>query len=232
MNVIDYIRVINEQQDLSKLHHLLLDYVHQQQLQIDKFIKIEISSRKNQRERRITELLDRLQSGDLLLVTELSRLAHNMLETLNLINTLHEKNVQIACIRQPELSTTASHAQLLPTIYNYFANTKREFISIQTKQGLAVAKGQQLGRPKGSRNKKRPLDAFKEQIGAYLQADLSISAIRKLINKQLEQPLTYNSYEYFIQTVYKFQNRTMVNNHLTVVNRDFFKTPNQCDSIS
>ena len=202
MTIIGYIRVSTEQQDLDKQRHLLLDYAHQQQLQIDEFIEIEISSRKNQRERRITELLERLQSGDLLLVAELSRLGRNMLETLNLINTLHEKDVQISFIRQPELSTTASHAQLLLAIYSYFAQTEREFISLRTKQGLAVAKakGQTLGRPKGSRNKSRPLDPFRQQIKAYLQADLSITAIRKLINQQLEHSLTYNSYKYFIQT--------------------------------
>lgn len=202
MTVIGYIRVSTEQQDLDKQRHLLLEHAHQQQLQIDTFIEIEISSRKNQRERRITELLDRLQSGDLLLVAELSRLGRNMLETLNLINTLQEKEVQIAFVRQPELSTNASHAQLLLAIYSYFAQTEREFISLRTKQGLAAAraKGQQLGRPKGSRNKSRPLNPYREQIKAYLQADLSIAAIRKLINQQLETPLTYNSYKYFIQT--------------------------------
>jgi len=80
MTVIGYIRVSTEQQDLDKQRHLLLEYAHQQQLQINEFIEIEISSRKSQRERRIIELLDRLQSGDLLLVAELSRLGRNMLE--------------------------------------------------------------------------------------------------------------------------------------------------------
>ncbi len=202
MTVIGYIRVSTEQQDLDKQRHLLLEYAQQQQLQIHEFIEVEISSRKNQHERRITELLSRLQSGDLLLVAELSRLGRNMLETLNLINTLHESEVQIAFVRQPELSTTGSHAQLLLAIYSYFAQTEREFISLRTKQGLATAKarGQQLGRPKGSRNKSRPLDPYREQIKSYLQTELSITAIRKLVNQQLEQPLTYNSYKYFIQT--------------------------------
>ncbi len=198
MTVIGYIRVSTEQQDLDKQHHLLLEYAQQQQLQIHEFIEVEISSRKTQRGRRITELLARLQSGDLLLVTELSRLGRNMLETLNLINTLHENGVQITFVWQPELSTTGSHSQLLLAIYSYFAQTEHEFISLRTKQGLAAAKakGQQLG----SRNKSRPLDPYREQIKSYLQAELSITAIRKLVNQQLEQPLTYNSYKYFIQT--------------------------------
>ncbi len=201
MTTIGYIRVSTEQQDLEKQRHLLLEYAHQQKITIDEFIEVEISSRKNRRERRITELVEKLQSGDKLIVAELSRLGRNMLETLNLINTLNEMDVQLIFVRQPELSTNASHSQLLLAIYSYFAQSEREFISLRTRQGLAAAraKGQQLGRPKGSRNKERILDSHRESIKAYLQAGLSIRAIMKLINQHLEKPLTYNSYRYYIQ---------------------------------
>ena len=72
---------------------------------------------------------------------------------------------------------------------------------MRTKQGLAAAKaqGKMLGRPKGSKNRQRPLDPFREQIREHLQAGLSIAAIRKLINPHLDEPLTYNSYKYHIR---------------------------------
>ena len=160
------IRVSPDEQDLQKQRHLLLEYSQQHKLLIDEFIEIEISSRKNQRERRITELIDKLKDGDLLLVAELSRLGRNMLETLNIIHDLTEKGVKIIFIRQPELSTTGPHTQLLLAIYSYFAESEREFISIRTKQGLAAvkARGQMLGRPKGRKNKSRPLDPYREEI--------------------------------------------------------------------
>src|SRR6185369_4708052 len=200
MTTIGYIRVSTDEQDLTKQRHLLLEYSQHHKLLIDEFIEIENSSRRNPHERRITELIDKLQAGDLLLVAELSRLGRNMLETLNIIHTLTQKGVKMVFIRQPELSTTGPHTQLLLAIYSYFAETEREFISVRTKQGLAAAtaQGKQLGRPKGSRNQTRPLDPYRDQIQAYLQLGLSIAAIQKLINKQLEAPLTYNSYKYFI----------------------------------
>jgi DNA invertase Pin-like site-specific DNA recombinase len=202
MTTIGYIRVSKDDQDLTKQRHLLLEYSQQHKLLIDEFIEIEVSSRRNQAERRITELMEKLQTGDLLLVAELSRLGRNMLETLNIIHELTEKGVQIIFVRQPELSTTGPHTQLLLAIYSYFAETEREFISIRTKQGLAAAKaqGKQLGRRRGSKNQNRPLDPYQEQIRDYLQRGLSIAAIRKLVNPQLETPLTYNSYKYFIRS--------------------------------
>jgi len=201
VKIIGYIRVSTDQQDLEKQKHLLLQYSQNNQMLIREFIESEASSRKDQKIRKIEELLEKLNSGDTLLVAELSRLGRNMLETLNIINTLSERGIKIIFVRQPELSTIGPHTKLLLAIYSYFAESEREYISIRTKQGLAAVKatGQLLGRPKGSKNKKsRILDPFKEQIKHYLEIKLSINAIMKIINNQLKEPITYNSFKYFI----------------------------------
>lgn len=172
------------------------------QILIHEFIESEASSRKDQKTRKIDEPLSKLFYGDTLLVAELSRLGRNMLETLNIINTLSEKGNKIIFVRQPELSTIGPHTKLLLAIYSYFAESEREYISIRTKQGLAAvrAAGKLLGRPKGSKNKKsRVLDPFKDQIKQYLEIKLTIGAIMKIINNQLDKPITYNSFKYFIQ---------------------------------
>ncbi|MCB0197645.1 MAG: recombinase family protein [Anaerolineae bacterium] len=201
MAVIGYIRVSTDKQDAAKQRHLLLEHAQQHQLMIDSFIEIEISSRKSRAERRIDELLSRLNKDDLLLVAELSRLGRNMMEVLNIITELSERDVEIVFVRQPELSTTGPHGKLLLAIYSYFAETERDFISMRTKQGLAAAKanGVQLGRPKGSKNKERVLDPYKEQIKHYLQMGLNLASIQTIINNQLEQPITYTSYRYFVR---------------------------------
>ena len=201
MKAIGYIRVSTDQQDLEKQKHLLLQYAHTQQLLVDEFIQVEVSSQKSTKERRIDELLAKLEGGDVLLVAELSRLGRNMLQTLNIVNELSERGVKLAFVRQPELSTLGPHTKLLLAIYSYFAETEREFISIRTKQGLAAAKakGKQLGRPKGSRNRDRVLDPYREQILEYLQMGLNLAAVMKIINPQLEKPITYNAYRYFVQ---------------------------------
>jgi DNA invertase Pin-like site-specific DNA recombinase len=201
MKVLGYIRVSTDHQDLSKQKHLLLEYSQSQRLIIDEFVEVEVSSRRSTKERRIDELLSKLEAGDRLLVAELSRLGRNMLETLNIINELSEKGISITFIRQPELSTTGSHAKLLLAIYSYFAESEREFISVRTKQGLAAAKaqGKQLGRPKGSRNhKSRALDPFSETIRYYVKHDIPVASIQKLINPQLPRHLSYNTYKYYI----------------------------------
>lgn len=201
MKVIGYVRVSTDKQDVEKQKHFLLQYAQSQQLLISEFIHAEVSSRKSTQERRIDELLAKLEKGDVLMVAELSRLGRNMLQTLNIINELSEMGVKIAFVRQPELSTTGQHAKLLLAIYSYFAETEREYISVRTKQGLAAAKakGKTLGRPQGSRNRDRVLEPYRKQILDYLKMGLNLAAIMKIINPQLEQPITYNSYRYFVQ---------------------------------
>ena len=138
-----------------KSAHPLWQYAQTDELLIHEFVRVEISSKKSLRERRIEELLSKLETGDTLLVAELSRLGRKHLETLTLVNELIQREIQLIFIRQPELSTDGPHGQLLFAIYGHFAQTEREYISMRTKQGLAAARaqGKVLGRPKGSKNK-------------------------------------------------------------------------------
>jgi DNA invertase Pin-like site-specific DNA recombinase len=72
---------------------------------------------------------------------------------------------------------------------------------VRTKQGLAAARasGKKLGRPKGSRDKERVLDPYREQVKEYLHLGLSLNRIRTIVNPQLEKPLSYPSYRYFVR---------------------------------
>lgn len=201
MKVIGYIRVSSDKQDAQKQEHLLLKYAQEHQMRIDEFIQIEISSRKDREARRIDDLLEQLNREDVLLVAELSRLGRNMFEVINIINQLSEDGVKIVFVRQPELSTAGPHVKLLLAIYSYFAEAERDFISVRTQQGLAAARarGKHLGRPKGSRDKERVLDPYREQIKEYLQLQLPLRRIHTIINPQLDKPIAYNSYRYFVR---------------------------------
>jgi DNA invertase Pin-like site-specific DNA recombinase len=199
--VIGYIRVSTDKQDLDTQRHLLLEYARQHHLIIDEFVDIEVSSRKSKADRRLDELSAKLQRGDLLLVAELSRLGREMLQVLNFINDLNQKGVDITFVQQPELSTSGPHGKLLLAIYSYFAEAERDFISMRVKQGLAAAraKGVKLGRPQGSRNRERVLDADRDRILDYLQRGVDLANIRKIINPDLPQLISYTSYKYFVQ---------------------------------
>jgi len=121
----------------------------------------------------------KLEKGDTLVVTEISRLGRNMLEILNLIERFNSNEIKLIFINQPELSTNDSAlSTLLFSIYSYFAETEREIISERTKQGLAVARanGKNIGRQKGQIVKSK-YDSHKEKITELYGLGLSIQKI-------------------------------------------------------
>ncbi len=207
--IIGYIRVSTEQQSMENQKHKLLEYAQNNKMIIDEFIELEISSKKDQKERLLDKVFEKLKSDDTFMCTELSRLGRNMLEILNLIEKFNSADIKLIFTNQPELSTNKNEAlsSLLLAIYGYFAQTEREIISQRTKQGLAAARasGKILGRPKGVKNKNRVLDPFKDEIKKYLEMELMQTNILKIINSQLEKKVSLTSLRYFISTTKELQ---------------------------
>lgn len=202
---IGYIRVSTDTQNLENQKHKILEYAHLKKITIDNFIQVEISSKKNQRYRLIDNLFEKLDKGDTLIFTELSRLGRNMLEILNLIDRFNKAHIKLIFVNQPELSTNDNNAlsSLLLAIYGYFAQTEREIISERTKQGLKVAKanGKILGRPKGAKNKDRVLDKFTNEIKKLLELNVPKNSILKIINDKLDnRSVSISTLNYFIST--------------------------------
>lgn len=138
---IAYIRISSNKQDCEVQEMQILEYCQQHQITIDEIIKVEMSSKKSLEKRRINELENKLQKGDVLISVELSRLGRSMLEVMNLVVRLSEKGVQFVFLRQPELSSFKNPAsKLLLSFYAYMAETERDFISQRTKAGLVKAK--------------------------------------------------------------------------------------------
>lgn len=199
---IGYIRVSTDKQNLENQKHKILSYAHDHKLTIDEFVKIEISSKGDAKKRLINTLFEKLEDGDTLICTELSRLGRNMLEILNLIERFNSAQIKLIFVNQPELSTNQNNAlsSLLLAIYGYFAQTEREIISERTKQGLAAAKaqGKQLGRPKGAKAKVRVLDPYNLEILEYLNMNVAQSSILKIVNTKLDKAVSLTSLRYHI----------------------------------
>ena len=108
--VIGYVRVSSEGQEVNGQRHAILEYAnaHEMKVEIREFV---VSSQKDTKERGIDELVEVLEDGDTLLVTELSRIGRNMLATLTLVDKLARKGVELIFIKQPELSMTMKKSE-------------------------------------------------------------------------------------------------------------------------
>jgi DNA invertase Pin-like site-specific DNA recombinase len=149
-----YIRASTDKQDLKNQRLKILDYAHDKKLHINEFVAITISSRKDSRQRRIDELLEKLVAGDTLVVTELSRLGRSTGEVITLINLLLAHNIRVVILKQ-NLDLHHNHdmtSKVMITLFSLFAELERDLISMRTKEALAAKKAQgvQLGKPHGT----------------------------------------------------------------------------------
>jgi DNA invertase Pin-like site-specific DNA recombinase len=195
-----YIRASTIAQDVNNQRHEILEYGHREGIKVDTFIEVTVSSRHSSRQRRIEELQDRLEPGDTLIVTELSRLGRSTGEVILLINQLVAYGVIILIIKQNlRLGEGLQDitAKVMVTLLALFGEIERDFISLRTKEALAAKKAQGviLGKPKGTIQSSM-YDKDKERI----QELLSLGVPQKrIIESHLEYGTT-KSLSYYIRT--------------------------------
>lgn len=190
--IIGYIRVSKLSQEPAHQHNAILEFANKHKLFVDEFIEIEISSRKDTKQRKIDELIEKLSKKDILIVTELNRLGRSITEVISIVNNLINKGVRLICIKESiDLKDKHSiQSKVMITMFSLFAELERDLISQRTKEALATkkAKGIKLGRPKGLGKSK--LDKHKEQIQQFLDKDVSIASIAKIL--EVSYPTLFN----------------------------------------
>lgn len=178
---IAYIRASTNKQDINNQKLELLEYARKNDLKIDDFIQITISSRKTTKQRRIDELTDRLNHHDTLIATELSRLGRSTAEVIALINQLLEKEVRVILTKQKlDINKQDMASKIMVTLFSLFSELERDLVSIRTKEALAAKKAQgiKLGKPKGTIQKSM-YDKDLELIKEWLRLGLSARKISK-----------------------------------------------------
>ncbi len=193
MSVYGYIRVSTAEQTAESQKNLISRFTTERKMLIDKWIEVEMSSRKTADKRKITELLSQVVENDVVIVSELSRLGRSIQEVLQIIKSLmEEKKCRLILVKQNmdlnPLNVLDMSNKILITIFSMLAELERDFISFRTKEGLNAlkAKGAKLGKPVGCKQKTM-YDKDKARI-------LELAKMGVPINKILTIHLNYGKY--------------------------------------
>jgi len=96
-----------------------------------------------------TRLLDKMEQGDVLIVTKLDRLGRDAIDVTSTVNLLEERGIRVHCLALGGTDLTSSSGRLTMQVINAVAQFERDLLIERTQAGLARAKaaGKRMGRP-------------------------------------------------------------------------------------
>lgn len=147
-----YLRVSTLLQDTEKNKLEILKFANSKKLGNVEFIEEQISGRANFKNRQLGVLLEKMKKDDVLIVSELSRIARSITQIFEVIEITKQKGIILYSLKENftnnEQSITSTVAS---TIFALVAQIERDLISMRTKEALQAKKAQgiRLGRPKG-----------------------------------------------------------------------------------
>lgn len=180
-----YYRVSTDEQDFENQKSGVVRYCEYKGLTINKEIVEEgVSGKIDYKKRKLGKLVKELKDGDLLIVSELSRLSRSMTDTFEMVKVLKNKGVNIYCVKENMEINDSALGLMIMSVFAFSAQIERERISQRTKEALArkKAEGVHIGRKPGSQNKLNKLDKDDYLIGACVLQGMSVYQMARKFN--------------------------------------------------
>ena len=140
------------------------------------------ASGKNAERKALKEMLSFVRQGDVVIVSEISRLARNTTDLLSIVNQLNEKGVEFVSLKE-NIDTTTPTGKFMLTLFAAMAEMERETILQRQAEGIAEAKkaGKYQGRKPMEIDKKKFAAACKEwrageRTAVSIQKEFSMTA--------------------------------------------------------
>ncbi len=145
-------------------------------LGIDKYFEEKISGKNTDRPQ-LQAMLDYVREGDTVYVKDLSRLARNTKDLLDIVEYLTQKGVSLFSIKE-NIDTSTKFGKLMLTFLGAIYEFERANLLERQRDGIAVAK--KLGKYKGRKKVEKPAN-FKEVYQKWINRQItSVLAISEL----------------------------------------------------
>lgn len=120
-------------------------------------------------------LIDRLEDGDILIVTKLDRLGRDAIDVQSTIKTLAELGIRIYCLALGAVDLTSATGKVTLGVLTAIAEFERDLLRERTHAGInrARAEGKKLGR------KPSLTETEREKVWEALQTGESVSSIAR-----------------------------------------------------
>lgn len=183
--VIAYLRVgTSNKEHLDEQKDEIKRFTSDHNLSVDKWITDVTISKGKEDERNIDLVLDRMQKGDTLILSEISRFGRTLSEVMEIMSHCMEKGVQIYSIKDRYILDDSLNLPAMGNVFNLVSEIEHSLMSTRTKEALSHKKssGGPIGRPKGSAAKQSFLDTHKEEVISMLERGDTVMEICKRFN--------------------------------------------------
>lgn len=182
MSTYAYIRVSTDKQDAKNQTYTVSNYISEKNIGAASFVEETVSGKKPWRSRKLADIINLLQDGDTLIVTEMSRLGRSMLEIFEIFAICISKGVEVHIVKNGYILKNDINSKVMTFAFSLASELERELISSRTKEALARrrAEGKKLGRPKGSKSSK--LDDKLQEIIALHKKGVNTTSIAKIFD--------------------------------------------------
>ena len=184
MAVIGYIRVSSNKQTVQHQHYEIQQFAEHNNINVDKWVEETITSRKPLNKRKLGQLLDELQYGDILIAAEISRLGRSLLEVMRILETCLNKNCQVWTLKEHYRLGNDIQSKVMAFAFGLSAEIERNLISQRTKASLDSirATGKRLGRPFAAQSKKLKLSRNTKKVKKLLDMGLTKYRVAKIMD--------------------------------------------------
>lgn len=178
-----YIRVSTDKQTIENQRFEIKNYCKARRICIDEWIEETISATRKLDERKFGILLKRMEQGDTLVVSELSRLGRNLMQIMHILHDCMERDLKVYSVKERYELGNNINSKVLAFAFGLSAEIERNLISQRTKEALArkKAEGVILGRPVGRKSTKTKLSGKEREILRMLSKNHSYSSIGRAL---------------------------------------------------
>jgi DNA invertase Pin-like site-specific DNA recombinase len=182
MTIRAYIRVSTDRQTIENQRYEILKFSNLKQIVVNEWIEETESGTVKIKDRLLGQLINKLQKGDTLIVSEISRLGRKLLDVMSILNEIMLKECFLLSVKEGFELGDNINSKVLAFAFSLSGELERTLISARTKEALArrKANGQSLGRPVGFRLKNTKLSGKEEEIKNLLKHKVSVRAIARM----------------------------------------------------
>ncbi len=182
--VYGYVRVSTCKQSTKNQYFEIKKHLKGRGASIDKWFEETVSGRKKISERQLGRLLEEVRSGDVVVVSELSRLGRNLMQIMGILHMCMEKEIKIITIKEGYELGDNINSKVLAFAFALSAEIEHNLISLRTREALArkKAEGKHLGRPLGFKPANIKLTSKEKQIKQMLLENTPKTEIMQTFN--------------------------------------------------